>query len=471
VVFACLAAAPPGESGLLRFLLRPGLPLLAALLLAPVSLWLRPTLEVGNPRSLVVIGVDTLRMDRTSLAPGDERARTLTPAIAALAAQGAVFSEATTQAPWTLPAFASLFTGRYPAEHGATALQGLLRRREQTLAELLCEAGYQTGAVVSHIFVDRRRGLAQGFDDFDESNIGGDQDVTGEGVTDSALAWLARHRGAPFFLFVHYFDPHYEYRDHEEWDFADGGGERLRGLYIDDLRARLATLTPADVRRLRGLYDEEVAYTDRAIGRLLAALPADVAVALVGDHGEELLEHDWLGHTVSLRREVTRVPLVLRLPGATRPGSRIAAPVETRGLFATLLDYLDVKGAQRDDATSLLPLLDDAGASAPERTVFSQVWLPDQPELTGGPVRRSLARRGSRIVIRDHDTGTDRFYSVDEHGSETQAAAPAPGDPLVRELDAWTRRMDAARGAVPTRGLSEEERRRLEALGYLAPRP
>jgi arylsulfatase A-like enzyme len=414
------------------------------------------------------VAVDTMRLDRTSLSPGDARARSLTPALQALAQRSAVFSEATVPAPWTLPSFASVFTGRYPAEHGATSIERVLRPREQTLAEVLREAGYQTAGVVSHFFLDRRRGMAQGFEHFDERNILGAEDVTGEGVTDAALAWLARRDGRPFFLLAHYFDPHYAYRDHADWDFADPSGASLdlRGLHIYDLRARLATLTPADVRYLRDLYDEEVAYTDRAIGRLLEAVPEDVAVVVVGDHGEEILERGWLGHTISLHREVARVPLVMHLPGVTRPGSRVGVPVETRSVAPTLLDYLQLAGPSFGDAASLLPLL--RGADVEERTLFAEVWLPDPSESTGKRVRRTSARRGRWLLLRDHDAGRDRLFAIDVHsGSETPVEAPERQQQLAAELDAWNRRMDAVRAGAPPRELAEDERRRLEALGYL----
>jgi arylsulfatase A-like enzyme len=439
-----------------------------ALALGLVSLGLNPSLVAGNPRSVVLVAVDTLRMDRTSLAPTDARTRTLTPALEALSKRAAVFTEATTQAPWTLPAFASVLTGRYPAEHGASSLQGRLRPGEQTLAEVMREAGYQTAGVVSHLFLDRRRGMAQGFAHFDESNILGDAEITGEGVTDAALAWLARRDEDPFFLLVHYFDPHYEYRDHADWDFADPSRSTLdlRDLHIYDLRARLGSLAPEDVRFLRDLYDEEVAFTDRTLGRLLEAVPEDAVLIVVGDHGEELLERGWLGHTVSLRREVVRVPLVVRLPGVTAPGAHIPGVVETRAVHGTVLDYLEIADATRAPRATLLPML--RGDGPPLETVFSQVWLPDEPVTTGKRVRRSLARQDRWLLIRDHDRAEDRLYSVDRlRGLELPVDAPAKQEELAAELDAWTRRMDAVRDETPTRALSEEERRQLEALGYL----
>jgi arylsulfatase A-like enzyme len=461
LVFGVVSAVDAGMG--VRARLWIGVPLTLTVAAWPLHWLVGPTQEARNPRSVVLIGVDTLRFDRTR---PDAGAPPLMRRLARFGEGGAVFTEATSQAPWTLPSFASIMTGRYPHEHGALSLQGLLRPREVTLAERLREAGYQTGAVVSHVYVDARRGFDQGFDRFDMSQVRSEADVTGEDVTDAALAWLEARGDGPFFLFVHYFDPHYEYRDHADFHRADGyrGGLDVRHVGIQELRDRIPDLSPADVDHLRDLYDEEVLYTDRAIARLLDALPPEAAVVVVADHGEELLERGWLGHTVSLHQEVIRVPLVMRLPGVTHAGQRIDAPVETRSLFATLLDYLGLPGG----AGSLVPLLEGGGGGRGD--VFSGVWLPDAPEDSGKRVRRSMVRRGSWKLIRDHDRGTDTLYDLALDPGEARDAsadAPAVRDDLAAELDRWVSRMRAAGGAIPTRDISDAERERLKALGYL----
>ena len=450
-----------------------GLPLALLFLVWPLH-WLRgPTLESKNPKNVVLIGVDTLRFDHTGL--GSANSLQWMPALGEFAAVGALFTDATSQAPWTLPSFASVMTGLYPHEHGAISLQGLLRPQETTLAEVLREAGYQTSAVVSHVYVDSRRGFDQGFDQFDMSQVVSESAITGDAVTDAALAWLEARGDGPFFLFVHYFDPHFEYRDHADFSFADGyrGKLDVRGISIQELRDRLDDLTPADIVHLQQLYQEEVAYTDRAIGRLLKGIdlladPGETAIVIVADHGEELMERGWVGHTVNLHQEVVHVPLLLRLPGVTRAGQRIDAPVETRALHATLLDYLDLPEALAVGGVSLLPLLD--GSERDPRTVFSSVWLPDAPEESGKRVRRSLVRRGSWKLVRDHDLGRDAIYDLATDPNEQRdraGEAPAQLELLSTSLDAWLARMHAAGGRIPMRELSDEERKRLEALGYL----
>jgi arylsulfatase A-like enzyme len=485
---AALAAFGAAGAAVLAILwagLAPGRPLLRAAALLPLGVaglaWLpplaRPTLTAAQPRNLVLIGIDTLRFDRTALAPAAtpaeaaRRAR-VTPNLAALADEAAVFVNATTQAPWTLPSFASILTGRYPHEHGASALGGWLRSRELGLAEVLREAGYRTAAVVSHVLVARDRGFAQGFERFDESQVLGESAVTSQGVTDAALDWLARDGAGPFFLFLHYFDPHYEYRDHAEWAFADAyrGWLRDEAPAIHEIRHRAAELAPRDLAHLRDLYDEDLAFTDREIGRLLAGLRAagragDTAIVVVGDHGEEFLEHGWLGHELSLYQEVLRVPLLLRLPGV--PAAVVEPPVETRALFATLLDYLGIEGVARGSAASLLPLL--RGEQAAPAAVFSSVWLPDAPPESGRRVRRAAVRRGDWKLIRDQDTGTERIFDLsrDPHErADLSQTAPARRAELSAALDDWLAGLLEA-GPAPARELDPQERERLRALGYL----
>jgi arylsulfatase A-like enzyme len=354
-------------------------------------------------------------------------------------------------------------------------LSGWLRRGELTLAEVLREAGYRGAAVVGHVLVDARHGFAQGFEHFDASLVRGEAAITSREVTDAAVAWLDRVGRERFLLFLHYFDPHYEYRDHAEWDFADGYRGWIRDEQPDiySLRYQAHRLRAEDVAHLRDLYDEEVAFTDREIGRFLEALRArgldeETAVVLVADHGEEFLEHGWLGHTASLYEEVIRVPLLLRLPGVGTPGRVVDDPVETRSLYATLLDYLDVRGAARGSAPSLLPLLrDEEVRPAP---VFSSVWLPDAAPESGKRVRRSSVRSGAWKLIRDHDGAGEQLFHLRDDPRETRnlaRAAPRRRAELAAALDAWLGRMREASGPVPVRELSEEERRRLEALGYL----
>lgn len=265
-----------------------------------------------------------------------------------------------------MPAFASILTGRYPREHGAVSLKGFLDPQALTLAEILREAGYRTGGVVSHWYVDSGHGFAQGFDRFSQENARGHLAITSAGVTDEAERFLEDKSPRPFFLFVHYFDPHFEYRHHPRFDLTTGyqGWLRTDEMNIDNLLRKRHLMGPDDIRYLTGLYDEEIAYTDLQIGRLLDFLEARglgsrTLVVLVSDHGEEFLERGWLGHTVSLHEELIHVPLIIRLPGRPPVRPEVERVVETRAIFPTILEYVGLTDASPVDESGLLLYLYD----------------------------------------------------------------------------------------------------------------
>ncbi|HUR28565.1 MAG TPA: sulfatase-like hydrolase/transferase, partial [Planctomycetota bacterium] len=148
----------------------------------------KPTLQAarGAP-NVLVIGIDSLRLDHTAFSEHPASARELTPNLARLAARGTVFQNAISQAPWTMPSFASIFTGKYPHEHGAVSAKGFLREREMTLAEILREAGYATAGIVSHDYVNGPHGFAQGCEHFDAECVQGENAITSSGVSDRAI--------------------------------------------------------------------------------------------------------------------------------------------------------------------------------------------------------------------------------------------------------------------------------------------
>ena len=407
-----------------------------------------------SPTPVVVVAIDTLRADHVRVGLRDETPYPTTPHLGRLAESSTVYASAYSASSWTLPSFASIATGRYPHEHGAISFAAWLRRGEATLAEVLREAGYATSAVVSHIFVDAEHGFGQGFDHFDDAladaSEGMHQRLTGGEVTDRALAWLdGRPTSQPFFLWVHYFDPHYDYLDHEDRDWASGSLGALEGLGLEDLRIQVRHLEDDHVDELRARYDEEIAYTDAQIGRLLdhPAL-ADALIVVVADHGEAFMERDWLGHTVSLHAEVTRVPLLVRRPGGTRVD--VPSVVEARGVYGTVLDAVGLP-----TEAPVLPRTPTPG------TALSTVWLD------GPPAKRShLAawRTDDTTLILDAERGEEWAYDRRVDPAELEDGAPVPEASraaLVPILEAL------GTTSAGSRDMSAAEIEQLKALGYL----
>jgi arylsulfatase A-like enzyme len=260
---------------------------------------------------VVLVVVDTLRMDHVG-AYGQAPRQGLTPVMDALAEQSMVYDRAYASSPWTMPSTATLFTGLSPYEHGVRTGVDDIPLELETVAEHYADKGYTTCAVQGNLLLKSLPGFQQGFDGWHGGPAGASAyTITSEAITDLALDCL-QTRG-PRFVYVHYFDPHNMYLDHEGIDWAPASGDTLTGKeQIDTLRDGFDALTPADLEFLRALYTEEVHFTDQQLGRLLDAVDPEALVVLTSDHGEELGERGWLGHTITLNEELVKVPLLVR---------------------------------------------------------------------------------------------------------------------------------------------------------------
>ena len=453
-----------------------GLLIAAPFALRPIeSAFGAPTLRAERAQNVVFLGIDTLRADATSLYGSSLHGRDTTPNLRKLAERGVLFENAHSQAPWTLPAFASMFTGKYPHEHGAYSLSGVLRPREVALAEVLRECGYESSAAVAHSYVDAYHGLSQGFERFDESNVLGHQAVTGRAVTDLALGWIEAARERPFFVFAHYFDPHYEYVDHAEWPWADGySGWLAAQLDFDNLEKNRQLLEKPELDFLVDRYEEEIAYTDREIGRLLERLGAlgrleSTWIVVVGDHGEEFLERGGVGHTTGLHEEQVHVPLLVVPPLGSLGAARVARVVETRDVFGTLLARLGVDfapGAQQRD----LLLHAESGADDGDGKAFSIVWLPDAQLKWGKRFRLAALRDGNWKLIRDYTRDRALLYDLAGDPRERHDLSlerPEIAQRLRATLETWVQEQQNRGGAAERRPIDKDLARKLEELGYL----
>jgi len=385
----------------------------------------------------VLITVDTLRADRVG-AYGWGRART--PAMDALAARGVRFTRAFAPAPITLPSHASLLTGLYPPGHGSRHNGVAVRGDVPTLAERLRAAGWATGAFVAAFPLDRRFGLARGFQEYGDRTARADDgrplnERPGRAVVDEALAWLARAGAGRVFLWMHLFEPHAPY-------------------VPDPARGPAGASLPADVR-----YDDEVAAADVQVGRLLSGLGAratSAVVALAGDHGEAFGEHGEVSHSVFLYDTTLRVPLVIAAPGV---------PPSVVDVAASLVDiaptFLQLAGAppMPAEGISLVPAL-HAGIPAP-RDLYAETYAPLM-DFGWSPLRS--IRSGTLKFI---EAPTPELFDLDADPGENrnQAAARASDAAgLAGRLRAFTER-SAAAAEMPQDG---ETRRRLAALGYVS---
>jgi arylsulfatase A-like enzyme len=445
----------------------------------PVGLWLSALAacggpgEAARPPDVALIVVDTLRADVLSAYGGPVGAG---GAIEALAARGVLFEDAQATSPWTGPSVASLLTGRYPDEIGIHDIRDPLPRSATNLAQRLQTAGHATGAVVSNYLAGPAYGHDKGYDRFllrryKDRRHGGRPRFTADRVTEEALAWLrsrARDDRRPFFLHVHYTDPHEPYLPPEPYRsrFRPEG----QPLSDDDtLQARFAAppLRAEAVAAARAAYAGEVAFVDHEIGRLLAGLPAATLVLLTADHGEEFLDHGGLFHGHSLYRELVHVPLVVAGPGVPS-GRRVREVVSHVDVVPTLLELCDVAAPARAfSGRSLVPLLSGEGGPGP--AVHAVL------ERDG---RRLLAVRiGAHKLIEAAGGGERRLYDLTADPLERSDLAGTRPD-LAAALAARIAQRRAAAAPIPDAargdGLAEARERELRALGYVrdgAPSP
>ncbi len=393
-----------------------------------------------EPPSIVLVTLDTTRGDRVGRL---ENGAPLTPNLDGLARSGTRFAHALTPSPLTLPAHCSLMTGLDPPGHGVRD-NGVASLPEDvpTLAAVLSRKGYATGAVIASRVLDRRFGLARGFETYDDAIVA---EQTGEqgyperdaaAVTGAALAWASKlPPGRPYFLWVHYYDAHSPYAPPGDWA-GRSAGQR---------------------------YDGEIAYVDREVGRLLAGLPGQrrgrPIVAAVGDHGEMLGEHGEKEHGVFLYRAALEVPLVISGPGVAS-GRVVSTPAATRGLAATLLR---LAGLSAEAAPFGPPLTGIVPADVPSgsEAVYSETDMP--ASAYGWSSLAAATDTRFRLVLAPrpelYDWRADPAESRNLWGREPEAARR-----LQRVIADAGRAARRAAPAPPSAELSESLRR----LGYLS---
>lgn len=364
----------------------------------------RETPEDTDRPNILFILVDTLRFDH--LTPYGYQQPTSPEIARTLAQPGAVVEEAYSQAPWTLPSAVSYMTSRYPGEIlGDDAGAYGIPEGVESLPEALEKLGYETGGFFANKVLHEGNGFARGFRTFFSPPSrpgaeGQDQPAAAE-LTGRVLPWLQAHRDGPFFLYVHYIDPHDPYENpdivNNRSPFGRPYSGPLTGRHVHGVyTGRIPLEDPErDTEHLKALYDSEIHYVDRFIGRLIDSIPPEVLentlVVLTADHGEEFREHGGWKHGFTLYEDQIHVPLLVRWDGRIPAGSRLRGTVRLIDLVPTLVGAAGGKTSPSWQGVDVMPAL-TGKAPLPRLAAFAQ-------HMMIGPLRAAAVLDRKKLIL------------------------------------------------------------------------
>jgi arylsulfatase A-like enzyme len=437
--------------------------------------------SVGDP-PLIILGLDTFRADHLGCYGNSE---VLTPRIDELASESILFENCRSTSTWTLPAFASLWTGLLPAAHGAVGgASRRLRSGVPTLAEVLQDRGYRTRGFVAVDFLTDAFGMTRGFDRT-SSVVDGPISGRVERVHPRVFNFLRSPPPGPWLLFVHYFDAHDPYDPPAPFDRMYYRGDpavAVPGRGLDVLFSERNRVRKNPERRYRWLegvrdfdfpvrqYAAGISHVDHHVGALLDSLRSNELLdrsilVVVGDHGEHLGEHDvYFTHQLPYE-ECLQVPLLVRLPGAREGGRRVSDPVSLADVFPTILDLLGIEFGPAVDGRSFMAAM--SGENLQPAYQYA--------EYGGQPSNRVKAVWDDRFkLIEFSQDGRDWIELYDLHedpgelrdlSSERPELRRRLGSALSERFGPERRIFDGA--STSGEDLPPEVEERLRALGYI----
>ncbi len=336
---------------------------------------------------VLVLLIDTLRRDALGCY-GREGADT--PRMDQLSAEGIRFEQAISSSGWTLPAVASLLTGTWPSLHKATGHITRMTPITEDLpvaAQVFKDGGYKTLGFVNAAFLSPLLGLGRGFDVFDHQHAYNKEIRRADETVDAALGAIHDAPGEKLFVLVHLFDAHLDYDAPPpyRYQFTDGRETPPAPLPMRAVRALGKHPAQVDADYVRELYQGEVAFMDRAVGRLVDGLKElgvwdSTTFVLTSDHGEEFWDHDDFEHGHTLYDELIRVPLIVRLPGAEAAGQVVDDQVRVLDVMPTLFERAGLATPVSFEGRSLAPLF--TGQPDAPRIAFSQGTLYGSDRLS-----------------------------------------------------------------------------------------
>jgi len=481
-------------------------PLLAVAALPTLqSLWRpNPASEVAGLPNVLLIVMDTTRADHLSACGYD---RPTTPTLEQLAAEGSSFRRAYAASPWTLPSHASIFTGRYPSEHGATREHPYLDSRLPTLAEQMTRRGYTTVAFARKSWLKDETGVMRGFEQFFDLYVRsttalvsvyryglarlhgsrGDRDKGAMLINGRFTDWMNRNGDRPFFAFINYDEAHEAlrppspYRERFLGEKKDTPWGRERDADTKSYNCGYVKYTDEEMSIFRDLYDAEIAYQDARMGEVFddlrrRGLLDKTLVIVTSDHGENFGDHGLMGHRFCVYNSLLHVPVIVRLPGVVPVGESNDLPVEIR-LLPALIERVLAGAKERG---GVIPI-DRLALTLREK---GDPQSPILAELYRQPLTADIWRKSTRVQQYDRrlramilgdlkyiwaSDGTEELYDLQmDPGELRNLAGERPEDVrrLADVLDAKLETLDIhEQGAAPE--FSKEMKKRLISTGYI----
>ncbi len=436
------------------------------------------TVKNKNARpNVLLISVDSLRADHLGCYGYH---RNTSPNIDKFASESIIFKNTICQAPWTKPSVGSMLTSLYPGVHGADSVGeygdnfsvakipqkvSVLNQAVTTLAETLKDNGYVTAGFTGGGYTHSFFGFSKGFDTY-KDNAGGIKTINYE-----IFDWLKKLQNKPFFIFTHFFDVHFPYKDFPPYN-------RMFGVYksrvnVDkqfeiDVNSGKRKLKEEDIKRLLSLYDGGIYYADVHIATLLNMLKKmgcydNTIIILTSDHGEGFMEHKLIGHTDIMYNELLKIPLLIRWPELQR--KTIESQVRSIDIMPTILDFLGIQPPSLLQGVSLSPKIkgkirnDLIAFSETERRGFQKVVMDGQYKL-----------------LYNCASGKEELYDIKEDPGETANIADRKPEKLKEMrslLEAWNKDLEINRAKIQSGSLKKDRIidellvNQLKGLGYL----
>jgi len=407
--------------------------------------------------NIILITVDTLRADRLSCY-GYEHPTS--PHLDKLIGKGVMFNNAITNVPLTSPSFSSMFTSKYPHEIGSIRNGIPMVDGHTTLAEIFKKQGYHTAAFISNWPLKRHLSkLDKGFDiyedDFHEKRwLFFNDERDAEEVSDLAIEWFEDGPEEPYFVWIHYSDPHAPYVRHSEFTFSE------------------------DVTSDNANYDTEVAYTDHHMGRLIDLLYkkkvlGNSMVIFTADHGESLGEHDYTGHGRKVYQPGLWVPFAVMGKGVPR-GVKEDANIQLLDLAPTIMSYAGIEAPGDMRGEDLMPCIRGV-AKCPERALYYETYPGAAPQLKG--MDQMLTRpiwvgrlSGSEKLIYSARYQNWEKYDIGRDPKELDNLVKLRDPEFIKESDellGWYREWEDETVVGEVDAMTEEDRKKFKALGYV----